>query len=440
MEIRDLFQRHLPTLLALHISSLVQRGNTLVLTLASQRQQGQCPACGYHSFSVHSYYGRTLMDVPCLGHQVTLRLITRRFRCSVANCPKRTFAERFGDFATPYSRLTERLKRMMVGVAVSIGGEPGARLLHHFDIDSSADRLLAMTHALDVPVVECPTALGIDDFAFCRNRSYGTVMVNLDTGRTVDLLPDRQANTVTAWLEAHPTIEVIARDRSREYATGISQGAPQAVQVLDRWHVLKNLREAVEHDLLREQPEIIKLFAANENELAPARRYGKEYLAHQAAVARRQSQHQQVHTLHAQGTHPEDIAKRVKVSLSTVYRIRRQDHPPEPVRLPKQASVLDPYLPYLQQRWAEGCTVAQELFREVQQQGYRGSVGRVRSWLRQRCHLPQTSAYRRPLQSEQQPKHCHGCCFGNRRPLMLARKTRCKRSSRRFPSSHNCAV
>lgn len=223
MEIRDLFQRHLPTPLALHISSLVQRGNTLVLTLASQRQQGQCPVCGYHSFSVHSHYGRTLMDVPCLGHQVTLRLITRRFRCSVANCPKRTFAERFGDFATPYSRLTERLKRMMVGVAVSIGGEPGARLLHHFDIDSSPDRLLAMTHALDVPVVECATALGIDDFAFCRNRSYGTVMVNLDTGRTVDLLPDRQANTVTAWLEAHPTIEVIARDRSREYATGISR-------------------------------------------------------------------------------------------------------------------------------------------------------------------------------------------------------------------------
>lgn len=160
------------------------------------------------------------------------------------------------------------------------------------------------------------------------------------------------------------------------------------MQVLDRWHVLKNLREAVEHDLLRKQPEIIKLFAANENELAPARRYGKEYIAHQAAVARRQSQHQQVHTLHAQGTDPEDIAKRVKVSLSTVYRIRRQDHPPEPVRLRKQASVLDRYLPYLQQRWAEGCTVAQELFPEVQQQGYRGSVGRVRSWLRQRRHLP----------------------------------------------------
>ena len=269
-----------------------------------------------------------------------------------------------------------------------VGGAPGARLLRRLAVTTSRERLLRAAHATEVPSASCPAALGIDDFAFCRGRTYGTVIVDLSTGRAIDLLPDRQADTVAAWLQSRANVSVVARDRSREYACGITKGAPQAKQVLDRWHVLKNLREAVEHDLACKQPEITKLFALGQDDVAPIYRYGKERDAQETSLARRQAQHQQVRALHKQGMHPEDIGVLTKLSLSTVYRLLRREHPPEPTRLPKQPSALDPFKPYLRQRWAEGCTVAEQLFREVREQGYKGSAGPVRAWARQRRHLP----------------------------------------------------
>ena len=269
-----------------------------------------------------------------------------------------------------------------------VGGEPGARLLRRLAITTSPDRLLRAAHALDVPSTSPPAALGVDDFAFCRGRSYGTVIVDLATGRAVDLLPDRQADTVASWLQSHANVEVVARDRSREYASGITKGAPQAKQVLDRWHVLKNLREAVEHELAGKQPDIAKLFAPGQEDLAPVCRYGKEREAQEVSLARRRAQHQQVHALHKQGVHPEDIGVLTELSLSTVYRLLRREHPPELTRLPKQPSALDPFEPYLRQRWAEGCSSAAQLFREVRERGYRGSAGRVRAWAQERRHLP----------------------------------------------------
>ena len=362
--------------------------DNLTLTLSSTRSNATCPNCGQNSSRIHSHYGRMLKDLPCLGHSVTLRLGVRRFRCDTPHCPKLTFAERFCALAEPYSRVTDRLKMAFEHVVLMLGGAPGARLLRRLAVTTSRERLLRAARAVNLPDTACPTAIGIDDFAFCRGRNYGTVIVDLATGRAVDLLADRQTDTVAAWLQAHANISVVARDRSREYASGINKGAPQASQVLDRWHVLKNLREAVEYDLARKQPEIAKLFAPGREDLTPIHRYGKERDAQEASLSHRQARHQQVHALHKQGMHPDDICLLAKISLSTVYRILRLEHPPEATHLPKQPSALDPFELYLRRRWEKGCTIAEQLFQEVRLQGYQGSVGPVRAWARRRRHLP----------------------------------------------------
>ena len=388
MNTEHLLQQLFPAQLALDFEDALHIDGILTLTLSSSGSTSTCPTCDQDSFRIHSHYERTLKDLPCLGQRVILRLGVRRFRCDTLHCPKRTFAERFCALVEPYSRVTSRLRNILERVVLVVGGEPGARLLRHLAVTTSPDRLLRAAHALEVPATVCPTALGIDDFAFCRGRNYGTVIVDLATGRAVDLLADRQTDTVAAWLQAHANISVVARDRSREYASGVSKGAPQAKQVLDRWHVLKNLREAIEHDLANKQPDIAKLFAPSQDDLAPVGRYGKECDAQASSLARRQAKHQQIHALHKQDLHPSDICVATKTSLSTVYRILRREHPPVLTRLPKQPSALDPFEPYLRQRWEKDCTIAEQLFQEVRLQGYPGSVGPVRAWARQRRHLP----------------------------------------------------
>lgn len=233
MNTERLLQQLFPAQLALDFEDALHVEGILTLTLSSSCSTSTCPACGQDSFRVHSHYERTLKDLPCLGQRVILRLGVRRFCCDTPHCPKLTFAERFCDLVEPYSRVTSRLRNILEWVVLAVGGEPGARLLRHLAVTTSPDRLLRAAHALEVPTTVCPNALGIDDFAFCRGRNYGAVIVDLATGRAIDLLPDRQTDTVAAWLQAHANISVVARDRSREYASGIYKGAPQARQVLE---------------------------------------------------------------------------------------------------------------------------------------------------------------------------------------------------------------
>lgn len=142
-----------------------------------------------------------------------------------------------------------RLQDVLRYVALNVGGEPGKRLLKVFGVSTSGDKLLSLAYDAKLPTAVSPRIIGVDDFALKRGRTYGTVIVNLETRKSVDLLPDRSAKTLATWLESRTGIEIISRDRSTEFERGISLGAPEATQVLDRWHVLKNLREACERQL-----------------------------------------------------------------------------------------------------------------------------------------------------------------------------------------------
>ncbi len=190
------------------------------------RPGGRCPDCGRASRAVHSRYRRHPADLPSLGHRVRVGLRVRRFYCRNAKCARRTFAERLPELMAPHARRTRRLAAAQARAGAALGGEAGARLLPCLAMPASADTVLRLVRKLPLPELEPPRAVVVDDWAMRKGHTYGTIVVDLERRRVVDLLPDRTAETLANWLRQRPNIAVVARDRSTEYARGAALGAP----------------------------------------------------------------------------------------------------------------------------------------------------------------------------------------------------------------------
>jgi transposase len=231
---------------AIRLEKIIQHHSSLTLVVTATQPRPECPRCHRPSTRVHSYYTRTVADLPWHDVSVRLELRTRRFRCKNSLCTKRVFCERLPRVVSCYGRKTVRLDDALRLIGFLLGGEAGARATAKLAMATSPDTLLRRVRRAAPPCSATPRVLGVDDFAFRRGRSYGTILVDLERRRVIDLLPDRESATLSAWLKRHPGIEVVSRDRSPTYACAINEGAPSAVQVADRFHLLMNVRDAVE--------------------------------------------------------------------------------------------------------------------------------------------------------------------------------------------------
>lgn len=191
-----------------------------------------CPDCGSRSSRIHSSYLRFPADVPSAGRRVVLCLRVRRFFCPDDSCGRRTFAEQMSGLTRRHSRWTERLRSTLAAVGLALAGRAGARMARVFGVSVSRSAVLRLLDALPDPETPAPRVVGVDEYAMRKGRVYGTVLVDVETRRPVDLLPDREASTLAKWLAKRPGIEVVCRDRAPCFAEGATAGAPQAARLL----------------------------------------------------------------------------------------------------------------------------------------------------------------------------------------------------------------
>ena len=367
----------------------------LTLHVSSSQTTVQCPVCGSSTHRIHSHYDRTLADLPCVACRLTLLVQVSKFFCVNPECPRRIFTERFSEVAAPWARKTARLVHRMQKIGLALGGTAGARLGAQLDYIGCGSTLLNQLQQLPVPEFKVPKVLGVDDFAFRKGHHYGTILVNLETHQPIALLPDRKAETLVKWLQAHPGVEVLSRDRSKTYKRAMSEGAPEAIQVADRFHLVKNLSETLE-----------QAFGSYRSELKAA-----EQWQHQATITaapeetvvavpqptateksqqqirqnqQRKVEHQQtIKSLRAQGWPQTAIAQQLGISLTTVERYSRlPDFPEIPPRRPTFGrSLLDPYKPQLLDWWNSGIREPSILMTLLKPCGFEGSLRTLQRYL-----------------------------------------------------------
>ncbi len=357
----------------------------LAITVIATHPASCCPLCSEVSSSLHSHYQRTLSDVPCGGRQVQLCLTVRRFYCHNSLCERKVFTERMPQFVEPWARMTTRLCEALQSIGLATCGKGGARLAARLGMQTSRNTILRCIIELPDPAARSVVFLGIDDFSFRRGYRFGTILVNLESHRVVDLLPDRQAETAAQWMRQQPDLAVVSRDRGGEYASAATQGAPQAIQCADRFHVVKNLTEAVQVLLARCQAEILAekkrdepcqqeqnrpIISLQEGRPPEPAHVEKVRLARRTG---RYARYQQVVELRQQGMKPQDIARQLGLSDRTVHRWLAAGAFPEAQNRRKRQSSFDAFAPYVLKRWQDGERNGLALWREIKAQGYTGT-------------------------------------------------------------------
>jgi transposase len=375
----------LPDLPGFSIEQITLADRVITVLAQSQTRRASCAVCASLSSRVHSQYERTLSDLPWSGRTVRLVIRVRRFFCQQLTRPRKTFVEAIPAVAERYARRTIRLKEVLERLALALGGEQSSRLTAVLQMRCSPDTLLRLLRRLPDEPFEPPRVVSLDDWAWRRGHRYGTLICDLERHRRLDLLPDREAASVAAWLKRYPSIEIISRDRSDTYATAARLGAPQALQVADRWHLLKNLSEALQRCFSRHlsthRKQQLKELLEDPPVLQSKRTPYLSPLQEQTAQlhrAERLARYEQAVALRKQGLSHQAIAERVGVGHSTVQRWIEAGTFPERNRR-EQASQLDLYLPFIRERWEAGCHNMARIYRELGTKGYKGSYESVRN-------------------------------------------------------------
>ena len=400
----------------------------LTVEVISTQPCAGCPGCGNPSDAVHCQYRRTVHDVPCGGRSVVLRLGVRKFFCRASTCQRKVFAERLPDLVQPWARVTNRLLEALKAIGLAASAEVSERLAPRLGMQVKAPTLLCYLHTIPPPPEMRVQKLGIDDFALRRGDCYSTILVNLATGKPLDLLPDRTSDAVFPWLVRHQDIDVVSRDRANGYADAIKRALPHATQIADRFHLCQNLREhlqtlldrrhtclpCVEDTLLpgstpplsdeiapsRSEPTAEVCSASSElskGEEAdqplgrsqeesseeptepPAKDLCLTAVEHKKQISRdkRYARYEAVQALHRQGLGLRAIARELGLSRKVVQRFVTSATFPERRAGSGQRAAgsgkLTPYLAYLRQRWVSETHNASLLFRELQERGYTGS-------------------------------------------------------------------
>jgi transposase len=361
----------LPQLAGVLVESVEAGEDLLRITVQTRPDTvAVCPGCGRESDWEHSRYVRHVADEAVGGRPVMIDVSVRRLYCENADCSKTTFAEQIPGLTVRYQRRTPALQKVTEAVAAALAGKAGARLLLHLHQTLSWASMLTCLLRIPVPLVTVPAVLGVDDFALRRGHRYATILIDAETRERIEVLPDRKAETLTAWLRTHPGVEAVCRDGSAGYAQAVTDALPDVPQIADRWHLWHNLGEAV----LKEVHAHAGCWA----------KCGPPSQAHVREETTRE-RWQQVHDLLDQGVGLLECARRLQLALNTVKRYARVPEPQQLKKAPQyRPTLVDPYRDHLRRRREEDPAVTiKQLLKEIKDLGYQGSQNLLYRYINQ---------------------------------------------------------
>jgi transposase len=376
------------------VERIARVGCVIEIRARARGSTAACPDCGDCSRRVHSRYERSLADTAIGGQPVRILLSVRRFACVQAMCARKTFVEQVEDLTVRYGRHSQLLRATLESIGLALAGRAGARLTRRLAAPVSRMTLLRLVRALPDPVPGDVSAVGIDDFAFRRGHVYGTIVIDIESHRPLDVLPDRTSDTVAAWIKKHPGIQIVCRDRAGAYAEAARVGAPDAVQVADRWHLWHNLAQAVEKTVVAQRGELRPDPVEHVESRTPDEPALDAQMAEQAATrpdaqqadrplaTRIRERHAAVQALRERGRTITAISRELGLDRRTVRRFAHADHVEDLLdKAGARQSLLDAFKPYLHERFSAGHTDAAALSAEITALGYRGSDKTVRRYL-----------------------------------------------------------
>lgn len=357
-----------------NVISVNHESDEVHIYVSSKQTNCLCPGCRLASLKVYSYYSRVFKDLPVLGNKVRLFLKARKFYCQEQQCPVKVFTERFVDHFSPYKRRTVRFNKACLKLILETSGKAAERIALDWGMDISDTSLLRLISEIPVPKISTPYALGVDDWAYKKGHRYGTVLVNLESRKIIDILYDREAITLEKWLKEHAGINVISRDRYGKYIRGASNGAPDAIQVTDRWHLLKNLGEATTKVMLREYSRLNQVFR---KEAAPAPVKEEtivrgRHVAHSSDTEIRRQRFLELKELQTQGHSIKAMARHLKMHRQTIKKYMSMETLPR--KLYKDENMIESHFPYIKERvMKEPNVYLKTLWVELQEQGYKAA-------------------------------------------------------------------
>ncbi|MHB0877870.1 MAG: ISL3 family transposase [Anaerolineae bacterium] len=368
-------------------TAISQVGSTVTVTMHSLVESARCPCCGKLSTTVHAHYHRHPLDLPWSGCVVRLSVTVRRFRCLSLHCPRQTFAEPFGSFLPRLARRTARAEALLLELARYLGGEAGSRLAGTMAVPVSGDTLLRLLRRQAPPTPQKVFAIGVDEVACRKGRSYATMLVDLESHRVIGVLPGKEKDTLAGWLSRHHEVRIFSRDRDGTYANAAAAAIPKASQVADRFHLADNASTAMDNLLatrpLRLERQADEVTAEQAPDLSvdgsSGRKLSASARARQDRRRARVRRWERVHELASSGVGIRATARTMGISRVTVKRLLAWQEPPTSrITHPRagglRSPTLQPYLTYLQGRWQEGCTNVCQLYRELVDKGYQGSL------------------------------------------------------------------
>ena len=326
----------------LEIESVETIGKDVHICAKSSLDYGVCPYCGTISHKVHSRYFRTVIDLPILGQRTVLHLWMRKFFCKNSECGKKTFAEQPGNEIIRYRRRSRRCEVTVARVGLTGSSNTASRTLDIMGIPISSSTVLRDIHRIPLPSYPSLERIGIDDWAFRKGITYGSVIVSHSTGRIVDMLPDREEESFHKWLDGHPDIKLVSRDRASAYSSAIANTKRCITEVADCFHLIKNMSECA-YSIISEKYEDYRELILGER---------KTEDTSNGRHASRQSKFEQVKVLQSQGMNRYAIARETGIYIDTVSLYMRNEV--LPVRKGSKRIDLSTLEPFVEAEFAKG--------------------------------------------------------------------------------------